>query len=750
MARVNSEKQVNAFVKGLITEASPLTYPENASLDEDNFVLNRDGSRSLRFGMDYESGFELTYTGYTSGQISATKIDFFKWDYAGGDESISLGVVRIQDKLWFMNLLEANPSANLKNSGLPLSISGLGNSTVDFTLINHKLILVSDALLWPQLLDYNPSTDVVSNSDITVQIRDFFGVDDTLDLTTRPLTLTAEHKYNLRNQGWGSTIVSTCGTDAIVCTFTTKASYPSNADIWSLGKRENSADATTFEKYDPDMLFRSSQDNSPAPKGKAILDLYTRGASRNSAFDVTGLSGDTESGRITTVASYAGRVFFSGIISQVTNGDKFSPNYSGYIFFSPTVISTDKLGKCYQEADPTSDSISDIIDTDGGTIQIPEITRVIKLIPTKSSLLILAENGVWEVYGGDNGFRATEYQLNKITSVGVIGKDTIISADGIIAYWSKGGIYILTPDQTTGRLVAQNLSLGTIQTFYNNIPDVSKRYAKVVFDEKEQTVRWMYNDSATYNGTSDINKYTKELVFDVSLGAFYKQSIGSVSGASPYVAGYITIPNFVSSSISNEVVVNGDQVQVNTIDVEVITSVPTTRRAEIAFLSIVPGAIYSFTISRYIETSFMDWKIFDGTGVPISAYLITGYELFGDILRKKHVPYILFYFKRTEDGFTQSGNDFYLNNRSSCFVQAQWNWTDSANSGKWGSEFQAYRLNRLFIPTDTTFDYGEGVIITKNKLRGSGRCLSLKIRNEVGKDMKLLGWAIRMSGNAEV
>ena len=83
-----------------------------------------------------------------------------------------------------------------------------------------------------------------------------------------------------------------------------------------------------------------------------------------------------------------------------------------------------------------------------------------------------------------------------------------------------------------------------------------------------------------------------------------------------------------------------------------------------------------------------------------------------------------------------------LNNQSSCKVQAQWNWSDSTSSGKWGNEFQAYKLLRNYVPTGVsdTFDYGDKVIVTKNKLRGSGKTLSLYIKSEEGKDMKLLGW----------
>ena len=107
--------------------------------------------------------------------------------------------------------------------------------------------------------------------------------------------------------------------------------------------------------------------------------------------------------------------------------------------------------------------------------------------------------------------------------------------------------------------------------------------------------------------------------------------------------------------------------------------------------------------------------------------------------------YIFFYFNKTEDGYLVSGSDLVLKNQSSCLVQAQWNWANSAASGKWGTQFQAYRLPRLYIPSGSSdpHDTGQGVIATKNKLRGSGKTLSLKIESQTGKDMKILGWALQ-------
>ena len=118
------EKAFRSFTKGLITEASPLTFPENASLDEDNFVLNRDGSRSRRLGVDYENLYQLNNTSITPDSIKEGKQSFHVWTTPGGSTSVSIGIIRIANKFFFLDLLTANPSANLLNSGHALTVTG--------------------------------------------------------------------------------------------------------------------------------------------------------------------------------------------------------------------------------------------------------------------------------------------------------------------------------------------------------------------------------------------------------------------------------------------------------------------------------------------------------------------------------------------------------------------------------------------------------------------------------------------------
>ena len=735
-----AEAAYRSFVKGLITEANQLTFPDNASIDEANFVLNRDGSRSRRLGVDYESSYVLTATGLTATDIKEGKQSFHIWESPGGDTSVTLGVVRVKDKLWFMNLLTDSPSANLKNSGSPVTIASLSNSKIETSVINNKCVIVSRDLPRPVLLSYNVSTGAVTQSTIQINIRDIYGVDDTLFLDTRPTTLSNTHKYNLRNQGWNKNIVTTSGADAITLTKTDLGVYPANSDNWTLGKISNASSAD-YEKYDPDTLNKNSFSNYQIAKGSFIIDAFERGVGRMNASDVTsGLPTDREEGNISTITSYAQRLFYSGVESDVTDSDIRSPNYSGYIFFSKIIKSDDDFGTCHQEADPTDPGINDLIDTDGGSIQIPDITRVVRIIASQASVLVFAENGVWEVYGDTGGFIATSFQASKISTNGITNGDSVVNVNGNFIYWSKAGIYLLKPDTASGRFAAESISLTSIQDLYLNIPEVAKDFAKGIYDEKENRVRFLYNDSANYSSSNYPNSYNKELIYDLTLKAWSKNEISSLVSDSPYIADYALIPGYSVTTREESVVAGIDTVLVTAGDSVVVPDdVATSRTEQFSLLTIVGT---SFTLSKYNGSDFLDWKTKDSVGVDYSSYLYTGYELFGDIMKEKQIPYIFFYLQKTEDGFESSSGDLIFKNQSSCKVQAQWGWSNSAANGKWGNEFQAYRILRNYTPSGASdaYDSGDSMVVTKNKLRGSGKCLSLYIRSEAGKDMKLLGW----------
>ena len=769
-----AERQINSFIKGLITESNPLTFPENASLDEDNFILNRDGSRQRRLGMEFEDDYVLNASGVTT----LDTVSFHEWKLSGGSADISIGVVRIYNKLWFIDMLSRSPSANLLNSSAAITLSQLYTAEISTTVINNALLVVSKDLPYPIRLTYDSSTDTVTQQEYKVYVRDFWGVYDGLIDNERPTVISNCHRYNLLNQGWGPSVQTNTGVEPIQYTANVLGKYPSNSDIWSIGKVSDNTSAD-YEKYDPSTMVRNMHDFLTAPRGKHIIDIFNRGESREDASGITvaatsvngssdpklnwgtsfnqaaintsnpvstspvattqALPIDKETGTFTTIAAYAGRVWYSGIRSAVIDPDKKSPNLGGYVVYSQTVTNDDKLGKCYQAADPSSPDISDIIDTDGGVIHIVDAINIIALVPTKSTLLVFAENGVWQISGGMDNFTATTSDLTKVSSIGCTSAKSIVSVNDQVFYWSKGGIFRVASGQDG--LSSENLSLTSIQTLYNNIPEVGRRYTKGVFEEKQNTIRWLYNDSITYTGTSS---YNRELVLDLTLGAFYTNTISNLTIS---LCDFVKIPDYAASQTEDEVLIGSDPVLVGASEVVVNVTSNVQRDSPYSYLVVNPTT-YQFTVAKYRSTTFLDWTIATG-GTDYSSYLVTGYDIFGEILRHKQVPYILFYFDRTEDGFSSIGGNLVLDNQSSCLVQAQWNWTNSVASGKWGRQFQAYRLTRPYIPTgvDDTFDYGDRVIVTKNKLRGSGRALSLKIQSETGKDMKILGWAHTITGD---
>lgn len=505
MAISKGNQPVNSFVKGLITEVSPLSFPEQASLDEVNFKLKHDGTRERRLGLDYENGYTVTTTSLSASNLATATQSAFRWPNPNGSTSVDIGVIQLGRFLYFINLLDASPSTAVLNGGSPIDTTLDNESRFEFAVLNNYLIAINPNLLQPYLVSYNDVTDVISYETAAILIRDLYGVDDDLRVDERPTVLSEKHKYNLRNQGWSPSIVSTCGTDALDCTFSTFGVYPSNADQWGIGRIADLANADV-DKYDPNIAKRNILNNGQVPRGHYIIRAFFRGTDRTDRSGII-LPLDRETSYITTVAGYAGRAWYSGIRGLVSDGDDNSPRMSNAILYSQIFRTKIDLIKCYQENDPTSYKFSDLIDTDGGVIHIPECSNIVKLMAIKHSLFVFAENGVWEIKGDDGGFRATSFQVNKISNVGVYSPQSIIEVNGVIYFWAITGIYSIVPNaQLANVWDTNNITLDTIQRLYNSIPDIIKKGAKGYYDLKSNTARWLYtsDDSKIVGNPIDV------------------------------------------------------------------------------------------------------------------------------------------------------------------------------------------------------------------------------------------------------
>lgn len=734
MARQTSVKTYNTFVKGLITEAGALTFPDNASLDELNCEPTVKGNRKRRLGIDYEANYALSSHTFDVSALSSAMITTHTWEAVGGNGDLNFLVIQINDKLYFHDLGEESVSAGEKSFSVNLAsflapgLSNVGTVPVEITSGKGALFVTSSKIN-PFYVTYNSSTDAITTGSITVKIRDFDGVDDGLDVTNNPSTLSKKHEYNLKNQGWINP--PSIATSLITQYKTSTSYYPSNVQVWWLGR--NSSD-----DFDPTILGKQDLGNTPAAKGHYILDAFYK--DRSSVSGVTSISVEASTYRPAAIAFFAGRVFYAGVQGS-TSGTN--------IYFSQIVSDVlDNAGYCYQAADPVSENDSTLVDSDGGVISIPEIGNVKRLFALDRFLVIFADNGVWAITGTDSGFKATSYEVLNVSKVNCLSGENVVNVEGIPVWWSSQGIYTLEINQVTRNLTAKNITQDTIQSYYdNNITATAKLNAMGRYDRATKRVMWLYKEDD--EGTN-LRKFDRVLVLDTRLAAFYPWRISNLTNNSPFI---VSIFNTTSLNIINtiESVVDGSDIVMDGSDI-VVDTVTTTGASDtfLSILTVVPnGASSKYTFSEFNNRSFVDWKTKNGIGQSYSSYVITGYELAGDIMRDKQIVYINCFFNKTETAWVLTdNNDYVLDKPSSCLLQARWEWSDSAVSNRWSATQQVYRfkLPQTVDEDDLDFNNGFSVISTKNKIRGYGKSLSLKFSSEEGKDFDLLGWAIMLTG----
>jgi hypothetical protein len=590
------------------------------------------------------------------------------------------------------------------------------------------------------------------------------------NISLRPRALTSRHLYNLRNQTWATPRAPFDGNDTatdVIGQFYSEANvFPSNADETTpyIYPKTDSENSKYIERFNAKDSVSNSGGNGMSAIGYFIIDALDRGGSRIEAFnqlkaqypgmlyDVAELPADTTPGGATVIAQYAGRIFYSGFPGETIDGDTSSPKMASYILFSQLVTDATSIVACYQVNDPTSKDQSDLLDTDGGFIRIEGAFNINGLVNLGSALVVLAENGVWTISGGgQNGFTATNYKVTKITSSGCTSQGSIVVVENAVMYWSRDGIYNLSTNQL-GDYVAENISKKTIQTYYNGIGKLDATYCEGVYDSYEQKVKWLHNNRL--DGTGKV----VEICLDINLGAFFKHTISYMNDTYRYplvVKGVLTDPFTFVSGVEN-VTVDGEDVTASGEIVTIKTATVQDSTKEVKYLVLLGETpTVSFSFGTYKDLNHYDWKSIDGTGKDAKSFLLTGTISGGDFQRGKQIMSMTVHFTKTEDGFVDDGTgsgDLTLRNQSSCLLQTQFDWTNSVNSNRWSRKMQVYRLRRHYIPANASDPYDNGYYVTetKNRIRGSGKVMSILFESEPGKHMELLGWSMTVAVNGNV
>ncbi len=793
------KKDFFSFNKGLNTESNEINFPDGFSTDERNYELLVDGSRRRRKGLAQETGGSALATGLTLDSVDGHTT--YVWRGVGGDPTKNVIVHQVGYNFWISNDAETI-STTYYGEALDLRIFKVNASVVDTTVKREPCqfarvrghLLVSQKYLHPFYIKYDSSADEYTLVKLHLKVRDFDGIDDGQGDQVTPAAITDDHRYNLRNRGWIEQDIATFQTNSV------GSVYPSKAMLWYRGYRRQTdvlySDLDGIQLFDTAKLEGEQFGQSTAPQGGLFLDpLDTRysasttnegdevqiasfayqsgnpqaggvvrittstvhGRSTNDFVTISGNAYNTSlaltitlraiasldgfrqitvidttnfdvtipannglatvdstinAGQIngnvslpksdgtalsvgpTACAYHAGRCFYAGIEDD---------QWADTIFFSKIAQKPIAYGICYQEADPTNPEQNALSSSDGGTIVIPNLGVVKRMLPMRDVLLVFSDQGVWEIGGGRRGvFTAGQYSVRKISDAECSSSRSPILVGSRAIYTGPRGIHMIGPNQFTSVLEETSVSEQLVQTLWNDIPVDRQQVVQTVFDSALNRVYFLY--SASDNTASLLlNHYDNVLVLDLKVGAFYKYDFNSTATVGLLTAYAITEAD--ASNASHKIKW-------------------TTRSGN------------SLVTADLDQTDYVD---FDGSESPLP-YVVTGWDNIGDFQRRRQAPVITVYAKRTETGYTETGNGWDGDNESSNLLTAYWDWTDDSVTGKIGSQNETYRHVRGFVPSGASDVDGYPVVVTRNKVRGRGRVLQLRFDGAAAKDSHILGF----------
>lgn len=476
--------------------------------------------------------------------------------------------------------------------------------------------------------------------------------------------------------------------------FSAVGSYPSNADVWWYFKNASGV-------FDP----ATTADNvtlalGKAPRGHFVLEAFNQ--QRDVLSGVTAITDIITTSRPKTGTWFQGRVWYTGVdAQQVATGDANYYTWTENIYFSQIINDTSQFGNCYQINDPTSEVLFDLLPTDGGVIQIQGCGSVYKLFPFNNGLLVFAANGIWFITGSQGiGFTANDYTINKISSIQNISSTSFVNASGLPYFWNEEGIYVVQPAQGGGMTV-EPITIGTILSFYEEIPFASKKYVRGDYNPIDYVIQWVYRSEIETSG-GERYRFNRILNYNVYNKAFY-----------PY-----TISASVDTGAATEAHVNG----INYVSYPTISG--STPDPSFKYISsyLFNGVPETAIADEHFDT-YMDWNSFGGS--DYSSYFVTGYKLHGQGQRRFQLPYI-YVFSRNEEP-------------TSYKIQGLWDYAITGNSGRWS-------VAQLINNWSPNF----GMIFRRHKIRGRGLVLQIKITSVDGQPFDIMGWSSMETQNTGV
>lgn len=734
--------EVNKFNKGLVGSASPVDFPIDAASVMKNFIIEKDGSLRKRGGL-YRAHYYTTTLG----------------NYANKDQSRSYGILRNPAGVDGFLLL-----SDMQRGSQPISeVFYCDNLTGNVS----RVPVVDDETFVPYSqysnicsasqsynnwyatkrgngvtarsisCRYDPTSNrvLVRNQVDNIKIRDSWGAYPDLDssyfydtgASITPSALAAA-RYNAKNRGFSTQ-------DLYVQEISGGGAY----GFSGVPGKSFSPHLTASINNDYDESKQAIPLTS-APRGRVIFNMFEFSRFVEAASDTYSIAGTSATtlgpsrwtGADVFNVAWGGRIFYWSIGAAIDSSSSSTPeptlpNPNSMILFSQVVDVGDAHYKCYSFNDPTAGITTDgdlqkyaqPVETDGGVIVIEGTGDIISLVPFANSLVVFAENGIWEVTGP---FSPINYGVNKVSEVRCVDSKSIVVLESQVIFMGDNSINAIKMDLRSRSLFVEDISTASLSDIYLDRYkfDSSNSNNWSAYNSEDGVVQWATVDRSSFFSQGTV----KILCFDVALSAFYEKE-------------FILPPMTLLTGMYDDPIRERGIVYV----IESYISNGGFGNAEVGLYFEGTGLTDDITYYRLSDLQKLT------ANNPVVAELETGAASFGDASKSKNAPYISMYFKQTEGSYDEAG---VFDRPTSCLMQLKWDFSRSGDTGKWTDEKEMYRLKRFNYPDTSSFDYGYDVVVTKNKIRGRGKALRIKLTVPEGKTCHLYGWNFSLLANSEV
>jgi hypothetical protein len=427
------------------------------------------------------------------------------------------------------------------------------------------------------------------------------------------------------------------------------------------------------------------------------------------------------------------------------------PGERNTIYFSQSISEDKHYSRMYQFADPLNPDDPDVVDTDGGYIKITSAEEIVGLADYIGGVLVLATNGIWYISGADGYFKATSYNIKKVSDDGCMGRFTWTPVENTILYASTSGIYAVNLDDISGEPVVTEATV-KIKDFWSSIPHKQRELAEFMYNPDTFNVYIAMNfttpaNSATNNPFDQSSAKRDMLVLHTKHSAWFKYSLSSDADRSKVTIGSV-VPIVANLSDFEPVTVSGVNVTVGGAGV----TVPAGASAASTITGLIfmkrNGNSMDWSIGLLNGSSFKDFSRSTTDAESYSSYIQSVPQLYTDGGHRKQAPYLYTFFDTVETGFDPT-TETYIN-PGGCFYRIIWNWSSSDKAAKWGTAYPAYKPSRFnYIYEDGTL-LSYSVVRNRHRIRGSGPALAFRFESDGDKDFHLLGWQADISVDKDV